>query len=219
MPSPQTTVTSLPRPDPELAAMAATTQAVYERNARRFDAERPKGLHERVWLDRFLDLIPNEGAILDLGCGGGDPIARHMTQQGFHVVGADASTAMLEIARERFPTGDWRLADMRTLSLPETFDGIIGWNSFFHLRPDEQRAVLPKLAAHLNPGGALMLTVGPHAGEVAGIVGDDPVYHSSLAPDEYRQILDGLGLEIVRFAFEDPDCDQQSVLLARSRAA
>ncbi len=199
--------------------MAATTQTVYERNARRFDTERAKGLHERVWLDRFLSLLPPEGNVLDLGCGSGDPVARYMTAQGFDVVGVDASTAMLDIARERFPSGDWRLADMRTLSLPETFDGIIGWNSFFHLRQDEQRAVLPKLAAHLRPGGALMLTVGPQAGEVAGTVGDDPVYHSSLAPDEYRQVLAGLGIGIVRFTFEDPECHQQSVLLAQAKSA
>lgn len=44
--------------DAQLAELALTTQAVYERNAARFDAERPKGLHERVWLDRFAAGLP-----------------------------------------------------------------------------------------------------------------------------------------------------------------
>lgn len=213
----RTTAATLTSPDPDLTALAATTQDVYERNARRFDAERSKGLHERVWLDRFLALTGEAGRVLDLGCGTGDPIAAYMTERGFHVIGIDASAAMLAIARERFPTGDWRQGDMRDLDLPETFDGIIGWNSFFHLRQDEQRSVLRRLAAHLNPGGALMLTVGPHAGEVAGHVGDDPIYHSSLAPEEYKDALARLSLDIVRFTKEDPDCGRQSVLLAQRR--
>ncbi len=204
-------------PDPDLTALAATTQDVYERNARRFDAERSKELHERVWLDRFLSLTGEAGRVLDLGCGTGDPIAAYMTKRGFNVIGIDASAAMLAIARERFPAGDWRQGDMRHLDLPETFDGIIAWNSFFHLRQDEQRSVLRRLAEHLNPGGALMLTVGPRAGEVAGHVGDDPVYHSSLAPEEYEDALARLSLDIVRFTKEDPDCGQQSVLLAQRR--
>jgi len=201
--------------DSDLSSLAVQTQDVYERNAARFDAERPKGMHERGWFDRFLKLVPEGGAILDLGCGAGDPIAAYMSERGHHVTGVDASRAMLALAQDKYPDGDWRYGDMRRLALPETFDGIVGWNSFFHLRQDEQRSVLPQLAAHLKDGGALMLTVGPEAGEVAGHVGDDQVYHSSLSPEDYESILRGLGLSIVDFVKEDPDCDFQTVLLAQ----
>lgn len=208
----------MPSSDPDLAALAARTQEVYERNAHRFDTERPRRLTERIWLDRFLALLPKGGRVLDLGCGAGDPIAAYMAGQGFRVTGLDASRAMLAIARKRVPGGDWRHADMRGLDLGETFDGIVGWDSFFHLRQDEQRALLPRLAAHLDPGGALLLTVGPEAGEVAGHVGDDPVYHSSLSPGEYRDVLGRSGVEITRFVAEDPACNLRSVLLARKSA-
>jgi len=204
---------------PHGSALACKTLGVYERNAARFDAERSKRLHEQVWLDRFLDLVRDRGSVLDLGCGTGDPITAYMAGRGFRVIGVDASRAMLDIARERFPTGDWRHGDMRELDLVERFDGILGWNSFFHLMPDEQRAVLPRLAAHMNPGAALMLTVGPEAGEVVGHVGDDAVYHASLAPTEYETLLGKLGLTIVSFAMEDPKCDMQTILLARKQAA
>ncbi|GAB5467746.1 MAG: class I SAM-dependent methyltransferase [Rhodospirillales bacterium] len=203
----------------ELAALARTTRAVYEKNAARFDAERPKGLHERVWIDRFTVLLPAAGAVLDLGCGTGDPIAVHLAACGFRVTGVDASAAMLALARARDPAGDWRQADMRELALPERFDGLLGWDSFFHLTPVEQRATLPKLAAHLKPAGLLLLTVGPRAGEVVGRVGDDPVYHSSLSPQEYEAILAGLGLEILHFVKEDPACDLHTILLARKAAS
>ena len=206
-------------PESDLSALAASTQGIYERHAARFDAERPKRLHERIWLDRFLGQVRDGGAILDVGCGAGDPLATYMSDRGFQVTGVDASRAMLDIARSRFPAGDWRHGDMRTLDLPERFDGILGWNSFFHLTPEEQRTTLPTLADHLNPSGVLMLTVGPKAGEVAGQVANEAVYHASLAPEEYQAILEDLGLKVVQFLKEDPECDLQTVLLARTVSA
>lgn len=88
-------------PGQDLSRLAATTQDVYERNAARFDVERAKGLHERRWLDRFLDLIAGDNTVLDLGCGTGDPIADYLAGRGFRVTGIDASRAMLAIARRR----------------------------------------------------------------------------------------------------------------------
>lgn len=199
------------------AALAARTQNVYEKHAARFDAERPKGLHERSWIDRFLRLVSPGGRILDLGCGAGDPIAEYMTDSGFNVVGVDASRAMLVIARDRYPARDWRHMDMRKLELPERFDGIISWNAFFHLTGDEQRDVLVRIGEHMRPGAGLMLTVGPQAGEVTGRVGGDPVYHASLDPEEYTRILEGLQIDVVKFVAEDPMCDEQTVLLAQKR--
>lgn len=203
-------------PERSLQDLAAETQAVYERNAARFDAERAKVLFERKWIDRFLGLLPEGGLVLDLGCGAADPIGAFMLDRGYRVIGVDASRAMIRLAQARASQGDWRLADMRSLALPERFDGIIGWNSFFHLTRAEQQAVLPRLAAHLRPGGVLMLTVGPEEGEVAGTVGDDAVYHASLSPQAYAALLAADGMDVVDFVTEDPECDFASVLLARN---
>jgi SAM-dependent methyltransferase len=156
--------------------------------------------------------------VLDLGCGAGDPIARYLLSKNFRVAGVDFSEPMLAIARARFPEGRWLHADMRTLALDERFDGIVGWHSFFHLTPEEQRGVLARLALHLRPAGALMLTVGPGAGEVIGRVGDDPVYHSSLEPQEYVALLGAGGVEVVSFVAEDATCGGATVLLARKQA-
>jgi len=201
-----------------LVRLAAETQAVYERNAARFDAARPKGLFERPWLDRFLADLPPGGRLLDLGCGSGEPIAAYLIDRGHRVTGLDASPAMLALARAKRPDGDWRLCDMRGLDLPERFNGILGWDSFFHLTRPEQRDLLPRLAAHLRPGGKLMLTVGPAEGEVGGRVGDDAVYHASLSPVAYREILAANGLTVENFVIDDPDCDRHTVLLARKAA-
>ncbi|MCC3306080.1 class I SAM-dependent methyltransferase [Sneathiella sp. HT1-7] len=201
-----------------LSDIAKTTQDVYERNAVRFDAERSKSLFERSWLDRFLSLIPDHSHVLDAGCGSGDPIASYIIGREYAVTGVDASAAMLQLARERFPDGDWRQMDMRALDLSEQFHGILGWDSFFHLMQAEQRSVLPKFAAHLVPSGVLMLTVGPGDGEVTGRVGEDTVYHASLSLDEYRSILATNGMDVIDFVTEDRDCAGRTILLAQKQA-
>jgi trans-aconitate methyltransferase len=126
---------------------------------------------------------------------------------------------MIRMARSRWPQGDWRIGDMRDLDLPDPVDGIIGWNSFFYLTRAEQRALLPRLADLLAPGGALMLTVGPDDGAAAGRVGVDRVHHTSLSQAAYRTILARAGMAVIAFVVEDPGCDFQTILLARKRVA
>lgn len=190
-----------------LRHLAARTREVYERYAHRFDRERARDLFEQPWLDRFVSLLPRGATILDLGCGGGEPIASYLLSLGIEVTGLDFSRHMIELAAERHPNAAWSAMDK--------FDGTVSWHAFFHLTLDELRAVLPHLANHLNAGGPLLLTVGPNEGEAVAHVGEEPVYHGSLSQEEYRTILSDLGLQVVDFVAEDPTCDYASVLLAR----
>lgn len=189
-------------------------QGVYQRQAAAWDATRGKGLSERAWLDKLLALTRPGDHVLDLGCGSGDPIAAYIVAAGRRICGVDFAPAMLELASQRMPDETWILGDMRSLALGKRYAAIIGWDSFFHLSPVEQRAVLPRLRDHLEPGGGLLLTVGPRAGEPLGEVGGEPVYHASLDPDEYRSGLAGAGLELIEFVPDDPECGR-TVLLAR----
>ena len=59
---------------------------LYQRHAHAFDAERGRSLFEKPWLDRFRDLLPPRGSILDLGCGSAEPIARHFIRSEEHTV-------------------------------------------------------------------------------------------------------------------------------------
>lgn len=200
------------------SADPTATRDVYDAHAEGYDRRRNRALFEAQWLRRFVRELPEGARILDAGCGSGEPIASWLIGEGFRVTGLDFSEAMLGIARTRWPEGDWRLGDLRALDLPDRFDAVLGWNSFFHLTPAEQRACLPRLAAHLEPGGVLMLTVGPQAGEVAGTVEGDTVYHASLSPAEYARLLEQNGLRLTGFLADDPDCAGHTVLLALKSA-
>lgn len=199
----------------DIRALAQTTRDVYERQAATYDAQRSRALFEARWLARFTACLPVGARVLDLGCGAGEPIARWFIAEGFCVTGVDNARAILDIARGRWPAGDWRQADMRDLDLAETFDGIIAWDSLFHLTPEEQRQTLCRVTRHLNPGGSLLFTVGPANGETSGMVAGQPVYHASLSPAEYATLLQDQSLRLTGFLAEDPDCDSHSVMMAR----
>lgn len=200
-----------------MCSHAAAIVSLYERHAEAFDTLRGKGLVERTWLDRFLALLPPAASILDIGCGSGEPIARYFIEAGCAVTGIDSAPSLVALCRARLPQGAWQVADMRGLALGRRFDGLIAWDSFFHLTPQDQRGMFPVFAAHAAPGAALIFTSGPAHGEAIGSFEGEPLYHGSLAPAEYRSLLAAAGFEVVNHVAEDPGCGGHTIWLARSR--
>lgn len=188
---------------------------LYNRRAREWDEARGRSLFERPWLDRFLALVPHAGSVLDIGCGGGEPISRYVLGQGRALTGVDSSAPLIALCRARFPDAVFEIGDMRRLDLGQRFDGLIAWDSFFHLDADDQRRMFPRFAAHAAPGAALLFTSGPHAGEAIGEFHGDPLYHASLDPEEYRSLLQTNGFEVIDMMAEDPSCGRHTVWLAR----
>lgn len=196
---------------------AETVVDLYSRRARDFDADRDKSLFERPWLDDFLTHVPDAGEVLDLGCGSGEPIARHLIAKGRRLTGVDASPDLIELCRGRHPDHDWRVGDMRRLDLGRTYDGVIAWHSLIHIAPDAQPQVFSVFARHLRPGGVLMFTSGSARGETVGRWRDKPLYHGSLSTAEYRAALPSFGFELLRHVEADPACGGATVWLVRRR--
>jgi len=198
---------------------AADIVALYERRARDWagDRARQSVFIEKDWLDSFIALTTPGGTVLDLGCGPGKPMAAYLIANGLDVCGVDSSTTMISLARGNLPGREFVVADMRTLALGRRFAGILAWDSFFHLAPDAQRRMFPIFRDHAAPGAPLMLTSGPQHGEPIGQLRGEPLYHASLAPEEYRYLLDNHGFDVVAETMEDPDCGGHSVWLARRR--
>ena len=201
------------------AALHEWIIALYEKNAAAWDRQRGRDLSERPWLERFAARVPAGGEILDVGCGMAEPIARHFIERGFAVTGVDSSPSLIEICRRRFPDRQWLVGDMRKLALGRRFDGVIAWHSFFHLSPDEQRPMFARFAAHVRPGGVLMFTSGHGHGEAIGHWQGEPMYHGSLDPSEYRELLGGNGFSILEHQCRDPGCGNATIWLARLEQA
>lgn len=191
--------------------------ALYERHALAFDQDRGRSLFEKPWLDRFLKLVPAGGEILDLGCGSGEPMASYLIEAGFDLTGVDAAPTLIGLCASRFPEQRWIVADMRALDLGRRFGGILAWDSFFHLQAGDQRRMFKVFRDHALPGTPLMFTSGPAEGEAVGAYRGEPLYHASLDPAEYRELLMRHGFDLVDHVSEDPDCGGHTVWLARCR--
>ena len=78
---------------------------IYERHAEAWVRARLRenSLYERGWLDRFCALIPPGGSVADIGCGAGEPIARHFSEMGYAVTGVDSSPRMAAMFQQRLP--------------------------------------------------------------------------------------------------------------------
>ena len=193
---------------------------LYERHAKSWDADRAtRPWHEKPWHDRFADLLPKGSAILDLGCGSGAPVARHLADRGFQITGVDSSPTMISLCRERLPGHRWLVADMRSLPLRERFSGILAWDSYFHLNHDDQRWMFGVFASHAAPGALLMFNTGHAHGEAIGNYRGEPLYHASLDAAEYTTLLDQSDFDPVAHAVKDAKAGGRTVWLARSRRA
>jgi SAM-dependent methyltransferase len=190
---------------------------LYERNARNYVSDRRGvGWDESGWLDRFIAFLPQHATVLDIGCGSGEPIARYLIERGFALQGVDASPTLISVCRVRFPKQCWHVADMRTLALGKKFQGLLAWDSFFHLCHDDQRRMFPIFKLHAAAGAVLMFTSGTAHGEAMGSYHGEPLYHASLAPEVYRTLLEANGFRVEAHVAEDPNCGRHTIWLAQA---
>lgn len=194
---------------------AAQIIDLYQRYSKEWDQDRGRSLFEKPWLDRFLALLSPKTSILDIGCGAAEPIARYFIEKGFAVTGVDSSPALIDLCKTRFPKQSWFVGDMRQLSLDLQFEGILAWDSFFHLKPEDQRGMFPIFRRYAAPNAALMFTSGSAHGEAIGTYKGEPLYHASLDIEEYQLLLNQNGFEVVSHVVDDPTCGHHTIWLAQ----
>ncbi|WP_231729874.1 trans-aconitate 2-methyltransferase [Pedobacter sp. Leaf176] len=188
---------------------------VYNKIGDWFAENRPRNLMEKKYLDMLISHIPAGGSILDVGCGTGFPIMNYLLEKGFNVTGVDASEKMLQLAERNFPSKEFILADMRTLSLNKKYDALIAWHSFFHLPAADQPDVFSIFKSHLNPKGILIFTSGTTNGEAWGMNGGENLFHASLDSEEYETLLEKYHFKILEHVVDDADCGNATIWFAQ----
>jgi SAM-dependent methyltransferase len=175
------------------------------------------------YVDRVLEGLPLQALVLDLGCGTGNPIARHIIDRGFRVVGVDQSQKLLAIARTVVPEAELIHADMMDVQLTKTFAAAIAWDSVFHVPRKYHPAVYRNLADALEPGRRLLLSVGgsgaesldaPDGGITSEMFGQT-FFYDAYAPDIARQLIEAAGFEIEVWELDDPSSRGHIAVIAR----
>lgn len=121
----------------------------------------------KVRLERGYELfdrvVPREATVVDLGCGYA-PLSYMlaMLSDRRRIVGMDYDAEKIETARHSFlrrPGTEFIHADLRTADLPEA-DVFLLVDVLHYMQPEEQRALIARCAARLNPGGRIVIRDG-----------------------------------------------------------
>lgn len=125
------------------------TIAFYDREAPSYTMSFAQG--PARFLDSFLDRLPPDARILELGCGGGRD-AQRMLERGFSVDMTDGSIGMAKKARER--TGqDVRLLTFDQLDAVDAYDAVWAHASLHHQPLAGLADVLTRIRRAVRPGG------------------------------------------------------------------
>lgn len=111
----------------------------------------------KIWLPRYI--IPGE-KVLDLGCGHGRFI-EFLNKKNINYFGVDSSEKMIEIAKNKYPYGNFQITDiLKTPFSDNFFDKVVCFAVFHHIPSEEIRLLfLKEIKRILKKGGALILTV------------------------------------------------------------
>lgn len=111
-----------------------------------------------LWLDIINHYSEHADSVLDIGAGTGQ-ILKMM--QADKKIGIDNSKAMIDIAQENDPSSEYKLLDMMTFNLDETFDLIVATADVLNYAPAKADfiAVLNNVYKHLNSGGVFIFDV------------------------------------------------------------
>ncbi len=137
------------------------TGAVYQQSASVYDAiyaELPDYAADVELVHQLIQARrPGSSSLLDVACGTG----RHLEllRGRYDVAGLDASEQMLAIARTRLPGVPLYRADMAEFQLGRTFHAVTClFSSIGYVRTvDRLRMAAERFAAHLQPGGVLIV--------------------------------------------------------------
>ena len=139
--------------------------------------------------------LPAGAAILELGCGFGEPISKVLIEAGFALHGVDASPSLVAAFGERFPqtpvvcetVEDSRFYD-------RSFDGVLAVGLMFLLPAETQRRLIRRVAPVLTSGGRFLFTASAQPQTWVDILtGLESV---SLGAVEYRALLAQAGLTV-----------------------
>lgn len=155
------------------------------------------------YIERFAKLLRRSATVLDVGCGTGLPIAKWLADNGFSVHGVDLSEKMLALAKKSVEKATFYAADIVTWKAPGHYQGIIAWDSIFHLTAEDQEKALGNIVAMLSPEGIALITCGVQEGEVGSSLFGQEFYYSSPSLPGYLSLIEKSGCTVLFSEIDD----------------
>jgi len=171
-------------------------------------------------LDALIEILPANAEVLDIGIGGGRPVAEVLSRRA-SITGVDISPVQIAEARKVLPEARLITGDIVAQNFDDaSFDAIVSFYTLIHVPRDEHEPLLRRIARWLRPRGYLLITVGRT---------DTPVYTepnffgvtmfwSHFETAWYVTALERLGFEILQHGVVGLPLEHHPILLARAHA-
>lgn len=154
----------------------------------------------------FTGMLPENGLVLDLGCGTGIPYTRNLADSGFNVTGVDLSKEMIRVASRNVPEARFVQLSMTEIPYEAEFDGVISSFSMLLLSPELFKQAAKRIHKALKIGGYFYLSLNepvsessdPDSDVFVNIMGQE-MYSRAYTVQEIEEIFIPLGLKQVMF--------------------
>jgi SAM-dependent methyltransferase len=154
----------------------------------------------------FKTKLPENGKILDLGCGTGLPHDKYLADAGFRVFGVDISGKMVKVASMNVPEATFHRASMNQIEYTEEFDGVMSSFSMLLLPPRLFKETAMRIYSSLREMGFFYLALNEPVDEsedaefeaFTNIMGQD-MYSRAYTLDEIEEIFLSIGFTRVEF--------------------
>jgi 2-polyprenyl-3-methyl-5-hydroxy-6-metoxy-1,4-benzoquinol methylase len=145
---------------------------------------------------RWARSLAEGSAVLDIGCGHGEPLTRVLVEEGLDVFAIDPAPTMLEAFRKRFPEVPAACETAEeSCFFGRRFGGVLAVGLLFLLPEKTQPVVIRRIAETLKPGGRLLFSAPKETAEWQDL--QTGRLSRSLGAEAYAGLLAQAGLELL----------------------
>lgn len=173
----------------------------YDRAAESYLAARPMAGADVALLARLVTRLTPGAAVLDAGCGAGQPVTAALQQAGLAATGLDLSRRQLQLGQRQGALSAAVQGDLVAMPFAAgAFAGVVSYYAIFHLPRAEHPAVFAEIRRVLRPGGLGLLCLGsrdvPEDLDPDSWLGQ-PMYWSQFDASRNLDLLGAAGFEIL----------------------
>ncbi|MEM7400630.1 MAG: class I SAM-dependent methyltransferase [Pseudomonadota bacterium] len=174
----------------------------YEKNAHDFLHQRDQSLIGVKVISEWAKKLQTGSSIIEIACGGGNPISKVLIETGLVVWAMDSSKTLISEFQSRFPnvpTKCERVQDSNFFN--KKFDAVIAIGLIFLLPENEQTSLIKKVAKIMKPNGNFLFTAPIEMG--AWKDANTGIECFSLGHDKYEELLEASGLQITDTFYDE----------------
>ncbi len=169
----------------------------YNKIAQDYQANRSVYDHRKE-LEEFVNLLPKNAKVLDVGCGAGVPVTNFLVEAGFDVTGVDFSEGMLGLARKRVPKARFINKNMLKLGFKDnSFDGLTAFYSIIHVPRERHVSLFRSFHRILKPKGIMLICLGSDEWEAVDEYYGTEMFWSYYGPERSLRLVKDAGFRII----------------------